>query len=632
MTDATHVREWALALSSATLAPPERRPGLLFDADAAPEIRARGRLRPGMLERIRRRADELLQTPAHVIPPPLATWPADECRVMAEALFLLEEPAYAQWTLRRIEALLAEDTWMFREHHLKHCDHVMANVAALMAWAHDLLGPACPESASDRIAEGLRRHLLLPFLAATRTRAEWWAKAETESNWKIMTCGDAGLAVCAFAGRWPEAREALELAARGVSETLDRVPAEGDWPEGVKYWFDTLLFGLRFAYAIERLTGGAVNLFAHPALRVTGDFAALLATPGGRIFNFNDNRETCPLESLLLLARRMGRPDWLAVARRFPADTVLELAFDDPAVPGEAETSRLTAVFPRTGVATMRTDGLGTGTFVGFKCGPSNVGHSHLDANSFILEAGGAPLLIDEGFWWYGPGFFDNRSGRWEYDNNATIGHNTLLVDGRGQTHSSGPECAGRLVSMESGDGWHLVVGDAGLCYPGLLRAFTRSVLFLPPDRLVIRDVVTCEGERHVEWLMHYAGAVRGDGISSVVENQGVSLTVTPFLPDRASGWRVTDAVRTSTYTSYDLDKEMTPSIRYRAFGPLRAAAGFEFLFGLRIGPLAAGPDWNFQGTAGDWTVRLSGSAMEIRPTATSLVVKPTRSEVMKGK
>lgn len=621
MSHAQPAPAWPAALSIASLTPPAGRPGLLFDADAAPEIRARAARRPGLLERIRSRADELLLKPAEVIPPPLATWPADECRAVAEAFFLLEEPAYARWTLRRIEALLAEDTWMFREHRLKHCDHVMANVAALIAWSHDLLGQACPDDGSDRVAEGLRRHLLLPFLAATRTRAEWWAKAETESNWKIMTCGDAGLAVCAFAGRWPEAREALGLAARGVIETLDCVPPEGDWPEGVGYWFATLLYGLRFAHAIERLTGGAVNLFAHPALRVTGDFAALLTTPGGRIFNFNDNRETCPLESLLLLARRMERPDWLAVARRFPGDTVLELAFDDPSVPAPAEPPRLTALFPRTGLATIRSGSSRTDAFLGFKCGPPNVGHSHLDANAFILEAGGVPLLTDEGFWWYGPGFFgDGR--RWEYDNNATIGHNTLLVDGRGQTHSRGPEYAGRIVSLVSGAGWHLVVGDAGRCYPGLLRAFTRSALFLPPDRLVIRDVVVCEGERHVEWLMHYAGTVRSEGMSSVVENQGVCLTVTPFLPDRAPGWRVTDAVRTSTYMSYDLDRQMTPSIRYRAFGPLRTAAGFEFLFGLRIGCPSAAPDWVFGGKAGDWRIELPESGRMVVPDGDIIAVR----------
>lgn len=411
------------------------------------------------------------------------------------------------------------------------------------------------------------------------------------------------------------------LATRGVIETLDQVPPEGDWPEGVMYWLATLFMGLRFGLALKRLTGGKVNIFTHPALQRTGDFATMLITPGGRNYNFNDNCVDPAAENvslcLLLLGLHSGRADWLGQARRFPHDSVLWLAVDDPAMPARMP-DRLAALFPRTGVASVRSGWKPGDSFVGFKSGPSNVGHSHLDANSFIVETAGAPLLIDEGFWWYGPGFFERW--RWGFDNNATIGHNTLLVDGRGQTW--GPEHPGRLTRFDSTPRWHLTVGDAGRCYPGLLSKFIRTWLFVLPDVLIVRDVVVCEGERHVEWLMHYAGSVRSVGMLSIVENGQAALTVRPFLLDRNLGWRVADVCRTSTFNAYNLDEEIHPSIRYRGFSPLRPAESFEFLFGMRLGAISDEGFWRFEGQPGDWTLGLPSLGLTVRPEADALGVQ----------
>jgi hypothetical protein len=602
------------------------RPNLLFDSAAATVIRQRAAARPGLLDRLRERCAKLLGTPAEKIRPPLATWPASEAFAMAQGFFLLENPEFAAWTLRRIHALFAEPTWKFNLHQNCICDHVMANVAALVACAHDLLGAACPADETDHLAEGLRRHLLLPFLEGTRERRDWWARAETESNWKIMTCGDAGLAICAFAEHWPEAPEALGLAARGVRETLERVPPEGDWPEGVVYWFCTLFYGLRFSLALKRLGGEAETILAHPALKTTGDYATLLTTPGGRLYNFNDNTDhtdsdeigsgSPTAEGLLLLATLQGRRDWLATARRFPQESVLWLALDDPAIAG-ATPARTTGFFPRTGVAALRSGWGPRDTFVGFKCGPSDVGHSHLDANSFMVEAGGVPLLSDEGFWWYGHDFFGKD--RFEYDNNASIGHNTLLVDGQGQHW--GKDYAGRLLGIETGPGWQKITGDASRCYPGLLRKFIRTLVFLPPDTIVIRDVIACEGRRRVEWLAHYAGTIREDGLTNWIENQGVRMALALHLPDRALGWRTSDVKRATVYTSYDLDRVVAPAIRYRSFMPLFPAEQFEFVVYLGLGRAGAETARRFAGSTGAWTLALPDHNAVLQPESAGVAV-----------
>jgi len=607
------------AIDSCELHVPKRRPWLLFDADSGERIRARGAATDGLLERVERECREIMAAPVEEACSQTARSCAGKAAKMAEGYYLLGEAAFGEWSKRQIDALLEVDVWMAPVHGEgggpdTHADHVMTNIAACVTWAHDLLGDTCDEAATAALAEGIRRHCLLQFLFSTRTRAAWWAWEDWRTNWKIMCCGETGFSVCAFADRWPEAREALWLTTRGVIETLDAVPPEGDWEEGVTYWFTTLFMGLRFATALRRLTGGAVNLFEHPALARTGDYAVMTTTPGGRLFNFNDNAdrfETYAADGLLLLATETGNREVLGTARRFASGSPLWLALDDPEVRAETP-ERTAALFPFTGVATMRSGWGDKDTFVGFKASPSKVSHGHLDANSFVLESGGASLLIDEGTWPYGIGYHEIEGPRWNWDALATIGHNCLLIDGRGQ--SCGGDYGGRIISCDSGDGWDKVVGDAAAAYPGLAKSFVRTVLLIHPDVVIVRDLLECEGQRHAEWLLHYAGGIRSEGVVSIVENEGVSLAVTPLLPDRSLGWRVSDVNRTSIYVAHSSLKEVTPSIRYRSFSPFRRAERFEFLFAMRVGGDQAGGDWRFAEEDGGWSLTVAATGRVIRP------------------
>jgi hypothetical protein len=339
-------------------------------------------------------------------------------------------------------------------------------------------------------------------------------------------------------------------------------------------------------------------------------------TPTGRVYNFGDgDPEVNPrmAEALALLAAEQPRPDWMYAARLIPQSTPLFLAGDDPAVKSQPSDRRV-AAFPTCGAATLRTGWKPDDLFVGFRAGPSDVGHSHLDANSFVLEAGGHPLVVENGYWPQGHylGFFDVRGPRWNFDGPGTVGHSTLLVDGQGQTW--GPEHPGRLLYVRE-EGRSLVgAGDASRTYPGLLRKFVRTFLLAPPDLLVIRDVVECEGERHLEWLVHYAGSIRTEGVASIIENHGVRLSLVPFLPDRRQGWRWSDVTRTSLYQHSDSLRMVTPAVRYRSFSPFRKMENCEFLWAFRVNGRGE-DDWCFTvGDAGPWTLEAVDSGACIVP------------------
>ncbi len=612
---------------------PAQRPWLLFDAGQAQTIRRRaqasivpddsGGTRP-LLDKVRDDCNAIL-TREPEDPFPLQTYQDSYKMVtVAEGYFLLGDRVYADWVNKQIEQVCGIASWMNPALGTStgpdsHAEHVMTNITANLAMAHDLLGDARNEADKAALADAIRNHCILPFIFSTKTRAAWWAWEDWKTNWKIMCCGEAGLAVCAFADHIPEAREALWLAARGVMETFDAVPPEGDWEEGVTYWFTTLYMGLRFATALRRLSGGAVDLFQHEALGVTGDFAVMTTTPGGRVYNFNDNMDRLPpysADALVLLAKEKGREDWLQTARMFASHSVQWLAAENPDL--HTDVPQRTAVrFPWTGIATARTGWGPDDTFIAVKATRTKMSHGHLDANSFVLESRGVPLLIDSGTWPYAfsLGNHDETGPRWNFDAFASVGHNTLLIDGQGQ--SCGDAFVARIVSLDSGNGWHRIVADASDVYPGLLKRFVRTIHLVAPASVIVHDEIVCDGERHVEWLMHYAGTVRTKGHVSIVENEGVRLVVTPLLPDRSMGWRVNDVTRTSTYVNDESGKQANPSIRYRSFSPFRAAEKFEFLFAMRVGEDHVDGEWDFRHKDGGWELQHGGVRIAPEPLPT---------------
>lgn len=595
---------------------PQPHPRLFCGPEDIAVLRARAAERPGMLDRVRARAEEISASHGGEVDTLQPYISGTQGVTVAQAYALTGEEAFVPWLKARVAGLLAVDTWLSPVHpQCRFCDHVMANVASEVAQMYDLLGGAWEEEETAEVVAGLRRLHFEPFLQATTEPFEFWYDPSYLWNWKIMTCGETGLAACAFAEYLPDLGEILARSAHGVMEILDTVPAEGDWPEGVGYWSATLRFGLQYAWALRRLTGGQIDLFRHPALAATGSFLTLLTTPGGAVYNFSDCDPEFSAglsEVLALLASAARRGDWMAVARANPAETLPYLAYLDPSVP-DAALPRTVAGFPTTGAASMRAGS----TFVGLRSG-GLAAHCHLDANSFVIEAGGEMLVHDYRYWPQAHflGYFDGSGPRWNFDGLATIGHSTLLVDGHGQ--ACAPDCGGRILEASDHGAWARLIGEAGQAYPGLLTQFTRTILLLKPDVIVIRDLVACEGERYLEWLLHHVGTVTTEGLDSIITNGGVSLAVTPFLPDRSMGWRVSDVARATTYECSDSRQDVTMAIRYRSFSALRSAADAEFLFGLRVN--GAGSDqWSFTPTLDGWSLQADGYEGRIAPAGNTL-------------
>jgi len=582
----------------------EAHPGLLFDGGDLAALRERAAAHEELREGVLAKAREI------VVSRNLSTEPEPYysslplLETLTAGLMLESSDEMAEHTVALVGAVADAPTWICHVHGGMRCDHCTANTAAALARTCDVLGDRLPASILVRIAERTWELCLHPFIEVCRERSLFWARRDHPFNWRIMTCGESGLGALAFPG--PDRLEAVRFALEGVADILDRLPEDGDWEEGPGYWSGTLMHGLRFALALRRLTGGAINLFEHPALRRTADYFTAVTLPDGSVFNYADNRPKISPTALHMIAGQLGIGHLAWTARRIGHATLWDVLFDDPTLeavepPAELETRS----FATTGIGVSRSSWNEDAVFVGVKSGPTAVGHSHLDINSFVVQKGAVPLLIDPGIWPYGSaiGFFDSGPGgrRWDFDANATLAHNTVLVDGQGQT--VGGDCRGELVACGEDGSLRYFVSEAASAYPGLLTKFERWVIHLLPDVVIVYDDLGSEQERHWQWLIHPAGEFSGGRGSHVIENQGVRVSVVRLLPGPDTPWRNVAETRTTYYEDSDFLTDVERTVTTHRLGPMLPSATIEFLWVLHIGD--SEPD--------DWSVDRDGDTLTVR-------------------
>ena len=587
-----------------SLAPPGLRPGLLFAEEDLATLRQRAAAHPELRDRIMRRARDIVSAGDLSTEPEPYYSSLPLLEALSAAQMLEPSAEVASHTVSLLRAVGQAPTWVCHVHGGMRCDHCAANTASALARATDVLGAALPEEVEELVVKRVWELCLHPFVEVCRARSLFWSRRDHPFNWRIMTCGESGLAALAFPG--PDRLEAVTFALEGVADILDRIPEDGDWEEGPGYWAATLLHGLRFAVALRRLTDGRIDLFEHPSLRKTAEYFTAITLPDGTVFNYADNEpELSPTALHLLAARlRLGHLAW--TARRIGCRSAWDLLFDDPSVREVEPPAELQArAFAATGVAVSRSGWGRDAVFVGFKTGPTAVGHSHLDINSFVVQRGDVPLVVDPGIWPYGSalGFFDSapRGRRWDFDANATLAHNTVLVDGEGQT--CGPEWRGVFIASGADSGLRYFVSEGAAAYAGLLTRFERWVVHVLPDTVIIYDDLASEEERRWQWLIHPAGTLRGGRSTLVIENKGVRLSFVRLLPAPDTPWRHVSETRTSYYQDSDRFKEVERTITGCRAGPMLPSKSVEFLWVLHLG----------EPVEGQWSVERDGDALTVR-------------------
>ena len=271
-----------------------------------------------------------------------------------------------------------------------------------------------------------------------------------------------------------------------------------------------------------------VNLFAKPAMANFARFMAYFLPPGAPMGPFGDGVET-----------RVPGFDRYAVenwARR----TNMPLAWWHAGALG-GEPSRLgplllapplpSTVKPKVPDSWLQSD-VGWAAMHGSLADPSRVSvyfksspfgsfnHAHADQNAFVVHAGGEALAV-------GSGYYDSYgSAHWRDWYQSTRAHNAITFDGGAGQRQQDPSAIGRIVFWASSSVGDVVVGDAREAYGGALDRATRTLVFVRPNLVLVRDQLAARSPRTWEWRVHAIDKMMLGENSIRIDRRGESLCI----------------------------------------------------------------------------------------------------------
>ena len=255
-----------------------------------------------------------------------------------------------------------------------------------------------------------------------------WATAY-ESNWCAVCCEGVAAAALAFANGGEQDRASyLDLAdrcARHVWRYLDSYGTGGAWREGVTYWGYGTGLALTLAHTLRSVSGGAINLFEHPAVADIAEFPMRCHLAPDKVVNFGDcysHPWLTPANLKVAQERRDGRHLWYfrtqqEYYRTNQMDVFRVLWWPDDLEEKEPTVDPPSMHFPRIGWTIFRADGRDPDELVvPVKIGTTLDPHGHADVGTFLVHAGGHTFIRDFGI----PRYGDPRSRIFR----QTEGHN----------------------------------------------------------------------------------------------------------------------------------------------------------------------------------------------------------------
>lgn len=199
-----------------------------------------------------------------------------------------------------------------------------------------------------------------------------------------------------------------------------------------------------------------------------------------------------------------------------------------PSPPEDLPTSRL---FEGTGVAALNTTLLDASDNVQVLYKSSSFGtqsHGYESQNAFLVNAFGERLFVRSGYRdIYGSAHHKN----WMWQTKSV---NSITVNGQGQkAHSAAARV--RIVEFHTNEWIDYVAGEAADAYGGRLETFTRRILFVKPDVIVIFDSVVAPEPARYDWWLHAAFAMTVNDREVLVEGEASAARVTFLAADRLS-------------------------------------------------------------------------------------------------
>ena len=197
-------------------------------------------------------------------------------------------------------------------------------------------------------------------------------------------------------------------------------------------------------------------------------------------------------------------------------------------VPTDLPTSKC---FHGVGQAALNTDLTDAASNVGviFKSSPYGSQSHGFDAqNSFSLFAFGERLLIHTG---ERDVHGSDHHRKWMHETKST---NSIAVNGIGQLDYSAA-ARGKIVDFHTSDAFDYVAGEAAEAYEGRLHRFTRRILFVKPEAVVIFDSLEAPEPATYQYFLHAPTEMAINGTEVKVVNGGAGCRVSFLHPSGLS-------------------------------------------------------------------------------------------------
>ena len=363
-------------------------------------------------------------------------------------------------------------------------------------------------------------------------KQQWWSR--TRHNWNQVCNGGITIGALAVAEQEPDlARYIVHQAVQSVQLAMREFAPDGACVEGPGYWNYATSYNVYMLAALETALGTDFGLSGFPGFSVTGDFRIHFVGPTKQTFNFADAGSSAGRAAQMFwLARKFNQPLYAWHEREYiGGSSPLHLWwFDGRGQPlGKAgfPTDRW---FRYADVVFMRSSWDDPqAVFVGFKGGDNKVNHSHLELGTFVLDALGQRWAVDLGSDDYNmPAYFGNK--RWTYYRLATIGQNTLVIDGQNQD----PKAVAPVIAFASQPNRAHAVVDLSAAYAKQLSRALRGMALLDRKHVLVQDELEGITGKELWWQMHTRAKIELKGNQALLTQDKQQLWARILEPAEA--------------------------------------------------------------------------------------------------
>lgn len=283
---------------------------------------------------------------------------------------------------------------------------------------------------------------------------------------------------------------------------------DGGWHEGISYGHSYLGRFTWWADVMREAMG--IDAYDKPFFSKAGYHTMYLMPPGKVGGGFGDGAwrrfasRNVSLMSQFAAQAGNGHWQWYVEQMGRTRETGGYIGFIRGALPkveakspDDLPSSRL---FRGTGQAYLNSDlrDASKSVQVIFKSSPFGTqSHGNEANNSFVLWAYGKRLLVRSGHYdSYGSAHHSN----WVW---STRSVNNITVNGRGQVKRTA-NARGEIVAFKTTPSMDIVAGEAGQAYEdGILNRFTRTILFVKPELVVVYDRLEAKEPSTFEYWLH---------------------------------------------------------------------------------------------------------------------------------